>query len=165
MLEKKQYDVFYTRNQDVEGRLRDAFITAAEEYTDSELCFSDIFAEVADRFTPIYNSELLEAVSDVDGYLQECFEEGLIPVNKDITICRIIQVGYYEMIQQSLYDNLKTIVYNCAIEILSEKEFIKFCNDSRWIDLFIPELEDFAKSFDTSDGPQEIRKFIKEQVK
>lgn len=165
MLEKKQYDVFYIKSISAREQVRSAMKAAAEDYADSELCYSDLFAEVADSWTPVYPSELFEAVSDVDGYLQECFEEGLIVIDKDITLTKIIQVGYCEMIRQALYNEIGKIAYNCAIEILSEKDFTRFCNDSKWVNSFIPQLEDFAENFDADDGPREIREFIEKQCR
>jgi len=110
MLEKKDYESLNCIDGDV---------NACEEMEDRTGYIGDAIAEVADGNVSIYNSDLWNNAPNIEEYIADAINEGLVDLN-NFDLMRLFQAGEYEYYIQLLYDNLETIVYNVAVNYLNE---------------------------------------------
>lgn len=83
--------------------------------------------EVADAMTPIYYVDLYKSVIDVHEWIEEAVDEGLACLDPGIDpttkkrnpfrIHELIQTGWYYYLEQSLRENLDTILFNFLANI------------------------------------------------
>jgi hypothetical protein len=113
-IELKDYNLL--GNLADESSAIDSFIG---EYDSGYVC--DVISEIADRFIPIYNYDVWEHAKDIQEYIEEAIDEGLVSTDgRDIDLIKIFQGGYYVYYQRSLYDNLDNMVFNMIAEKVNE---------------------------------------------
>lgn len=110
--------------------------------------------EVADTLTPIYYYDLYKSVVDVHEWIEEAVDEGLACLDPGIDpttkkrnpfrIHELIQEGWYLYLEQTLRENLDTILFNFLVNIANADPRIK---DDQWADLE-EELDKIAKDVD-----------------
>lgn len=94
---------------------QDAIEQVANEYEGS-VYICDAITETADGFTPIYNHDVWENVSDIQDYIEEAIAQGLAPTDhSNVDLIGIFRAGYYEYYTQAINNNIDEIVYNYTV--------------------------------------------------
>lgn len=120
------------------NRVEGACESLAVDYGD-DTNIDEAIHEVADAMTPIYYYELYNSVVDVHEWIEEAVDEGLACIDTGIDpatkkrrpfrIHELIQTGWYYYLEQSLRENLDTILFNFLADIANADPRIK---DDQW---------------------------------
>ncbi len=104
MLELKEYNLL--------GSLQDEedVLSEFDDYDSSTYVF-DAITYIADGAIPIYYEELWKHAEDIQEYIEQAVEEGLVDTRK-FDLIKCFQYGYYEYYTVSLYQNLDILVFN-----------------------------------------------------
>ena len=118
---KKDYilkGVFYS--VEVENTVKDVFREIEEVSYDGYIC--DIIHDFTDSAVPIYHSELIDAVKDLDSYCTDVVAEGLYVVDSQhqFDLDDLLKSAYYELIEHHVYENLDTILFNRGVDVIDE---------------------------------------------
>src|SRR3712207_812019 len=79
----------------------------------------DAISEVADNAVPVYSCELFKCCAELDEWVCEAQEEGLLGT-KFTGLENILRVGAYTYYERTLYNNLDTIIFNYAVEYIKD---------------------------------------------
>ena len=119
-------------------RIEGACESLAVDYGD-DTHIDEAVHEVADTMTPIYYYELYKTVVDVHEWIEEAVDEGIAILDPGIDpttkkrrpfrLHELIQTGWYYYLEQSLRENLNTILFNFLVDIANADPRIK---DDQW---------------------------------
>ena len=99
-----------TRMYELEKNLIDELNDNKKEILENEYP-SDLITEYADGWIPVYNSDLIKALSD-DPSLANVYDEGLLPENPDV----------HSIIKTAIYERLIGVAYEWLNENENKKE-------------------------------------------
>ena len=112
---------------------------------------SDKVHEVADLYTPIYDSDIWKNAEDIQDSIEEALEEGLCEISRGVKLTSIFQTGYYHFYRTVLSANIDIIAFNKIAEKvnehikgMSEEQLEELAVD---FDLLTDEIEDKADNF------------------
>lgn len=81
--------------------------------TDYDGVIGDIISEIAENYTPIYNSDVWLNASSISMYIEEAISSNLVPISSQhVNLIHILQAGYELYYREVLHDNLETMIYN-----------------------------------------------------
>lgn len=176
-LELKDLTCRKTGNNEVNEVLTNARKALAEnDYGSGSDYISDVIHEVADSYTPIYNKDVLSAAYELNYYFKDAALEGFISLEglkEDFSLFRVLQSTYYYMIEQDLYENLDSIMWNYCAElangVLSARVENGNLNPDKIAELvedIMPELEEIARDCtnDTFDDVDEKIKALFDEI-
>ena len=105
---------------EVENTVKGVFREISEASYDGYIC--DMIQEFADSAVPIYNSELIDAVNDLNSYCTDVVAEGLYVVDSQhpFDLDELLQSAYYELIERHVYEDLDTILFNRGVDVIDE---------------------------------------------
>ena len=146
MLERKDYQSLNCIDDDVD---------VCKELEDGTGYICDAIIETADSNVSIYNNNLWEHAPAIRDYIEEAIENGLVDTSK-VDLMKIFQAGEYEYYYQVLYDNLKTIIYNIAVEYIN-KEYPD-------IEIDEDDLENALDGIDNNDDFDRITETVDEFI-
>ena len=153
-----------TSNNEVNERLTSARNSLAHEYNEGYIC--DVINEVADSYTPIYYAEIFRAAYEVDEYITDGINEGIVYIDtEDFSLSKLIQQGYYFMIEQDLYSNFSEIMFNHCANYLNEDSAVKNIPDnSEKAKELINWLDDYYMTIDNNDRFDAINDALEEKI-
>lgn len=126
----------------------------ATQYT-GYIC--DAIMEGADNAVPIYDKELCEACWELNDWVAEASAQGLLG-GRNVDLFDMLRMGAYEYYNQLLYNNLETIVYNHAIEYISNEY-------SEWLEkMEEDDLRDKLDSIDNNNTFEDIESIIDDYI-
>ena len=146
MLERKDYESLNCIDNDID---------VCKELEDGTGYICDAISETADSNVSIYNNNLWENAPAIRDYIEAAIEEGLVDTSK-VDLMKIFQAGEYEYYTQLLYDNLKTIIYNIAVEYIN-KEYPD-------IEIDEDDLENVLDDIDNNDDFDRITEAVDEFI-
>lgn len=112
-MELREYDLIGILEDEI-----DAVESLLNDY-DGTTHVCDAITEIADRFIPIYNSDVWENAADIRDYIEEAVQNGLVDTN-DFDLIRTFQTGYYEYYSQSLNANIEHVLFNYVANLVNE---------------------------------------------
>lgn len=123
----------------------------------------DGLSELADSSTPIYYSDVWKNAQDVQEYVEEAVNEGLVDTN-NFDIDKTLQVGYYFYYEKLLNANLENIAHNVLVDYVNELK-LESCEELGDIE---EQIEILASDFDYNsswgDLKEELQAWIDEQM-
>lgn len=81
---------------------------------------SDMIAETADSYTPIYDYDVWRNASDISDSVDEAMAEGLVSLERDASIVNILRTGYYKYYSDLLHANLDIVIFNKIAEKVND---------------------------------------------
>lgn len=117
---------------------------------------SDMIAETADSYTPIYDYDVWRNASDISDSVDEAMAEGLVSLERDASIVNILRTGYYKYYSDLLHANLDIVIFNKIAEKvndyindnLTEEQLEKMGVD---FDIITWDIEDKADTFNSGN--------------
>ncbi|AGB62674.1 hypothetical protein [Bacillus phage phiAGATE] len=97
----------------------DALQSLENEY-DGNTYIGDAITEIADSFSPTYDSKLWKNAEHIEEYIEEAVSSGLVDTS-NFNLTKMFQAGYYVYYTESLYKNLDAVLYNYSVNLVNEE--------------------------------------------
>lgn len=82
---------------------------------------SEAIQEQADSCIPVCNTEVLAQAGELDEYVRTAITDGLVDTSpKEFSMVRLIQVAWYQFIEDALYREISTIAFNYMVDLLND---------------------------------------------
>jgi len=148
---EKWYNTDQNLNQD-DNSMLDEF---AKYIGDTYIC--DAITEIADGNVGIYNSDICDNCWNLysSGVYEEASEEGLMEGSNDLI--KNLQSAWYQYNSQQLYNNLKEMIYNYAIQDIVFNE--KYLSEDELLEMEV-ELENIDNNNRFEDIIEAVDKII-----
>lgn len=117
-------------------------------------CIDDAITEIADKFIPIYDEELWKNAEDIEDYIQESIMQTGID-ERNFSLSRLFQGGYYQYYSESLYHNLDEVMYNRSVNLVNEKLKGEDVRREVWENI-AADLDDLCEDIDHNDTFDQI---------
>lgn len=93
---------------------------ALDSFADHSGYICDAISATADDYIPIYNSDIWANASDISEHIEQAISEGIAPTEGEVDLIKIFQAGYYVYYQESLYNNIDTLIFNYVADKVND---------------------------------------------
>lgn len=121
---KRDYHVIAEKSWDYSDRILDSIKSALDsvetEYSGGT-ALNEAIMQCADSNVGIYNAEILNNASCLRYKAESVVNEGLYSVDsRDFDLVSLLSCAWYEVINESLYSEIDTLIYNIAVNYTND---------------------------------------------